>query len=446
MKNLIKQIKPFRTKGGIHISHNKNTAARLSVVMPPPKHVIIPMLQHIGAPCNPIVKVGDKVKAGQVIGDSSSFVSAPIHSSISGVVKEISSVLMPNGVTIESIVIESDGLMEHIECTPPDVSTNDKFLKAVRESGLVGLGGAGFPAHVKLRVPADKVIDTLLINGAECEPFITSDHREIMENSWSVMSGIYAIKELLGIHKVIIGVESNKPDAIELLKSIADNKLHDPKDEVKVMTLKALYPQGAEKMLVQACTGRRIPPGKLPSDVGCVVMNVTSVAFLAQYLKSGIPLITKRITVDGSAIKNPQNVIVPVGTPIKDIIEFCGGYSAPPKKILYGGPMMGLALSDDSLPILKQTNAIIAFAEKEAVLKKADSCIRCGRCIDNCPMSLMPVMLSVAAEKKDLEKLKKYDLSSCLECGSCSFVCPAHRHILQSLRIGKQLLKEEKPK
>lgn len=414
--------------------------------MPPPKFVTISMLQHIGAPCSPVVKAGDRVLVGQVIGDTDAFVSAPIHSSVSGTVKEISSILTPNGASINCVVIESDGLMEQIECTSPDVSTHEKFIKAVRDSGLVGLGGAGFPAHIKLKVPPDKEIDTLLINAAECEPYITSDHREILENSWSVMSGIYAIKELLGIHRVIIGVESNKPDAIELLKTIADNKKIDPKDEVTIMTLKAVYPQGAEKMLVQACTGRRVPPGKLPSDVGCVVMNVTSIAFLAQYLKTGIPLVSKRVTVDGSAIKNPQNVIVPVGTPIKDLIEFCGGYSVPPKKILYGGPMMGLALSNDNLPILKQTNAIIAFAEKEATLKESGACIRCGKCIDNCPMSLMPVILSKAAEKKDIEKLKKYDLPSCIECGSCSFICPAHRHLLQSLRIGKQLLKEAKPK
>ncbi|PKM63381.1 MAG: electron transport complex subunit RsxC [Firmicutes bacterium HGW-Firmicutes-21] len=444
MKKLAFPKKPFKTRGGIHIPHNKNTALEQSVVMPPPQSVNIPMLQHIGAPCIPTVEVGQRVLAGQVVGDTSAFVSAPIHSSISGIVKEIGDVVLPSGVSVPSVVIQSDGLMEQIECNPPDVGTMEKFLEAVRASGLVGLGGAGFPAHVKLRIPPDREIDTLLINGAECEPYITSDNREILENSWSVMSGIYAIKELLGIRRVIIGVESNKPTAIKLLQSIADNEQHDPLDEIRVLTLKSDYPQGAEKMLVQACTGRRIPPGKLPSDVGCLVMNVTSVAFLAQYPKTGLPLIYKRITVDGSAIKNPQNVIVPIGTAITDVIEFCGGYSIPPRKLLFGGPMMGIALSDDSIPILKQTNAILAFGEKEAKLLEPKPCIRCGRCIDNCPMSLMPVILAAAADKKEKERMKKYDLISCIECGSCSYVCPTNRHLLQSLRLGKQLLKQTK--
>lgn len=439
-------LKPFKTKGGIHVAHNKNTATVQSVAMPPPKLVKIPMLQHIGAPCTPMVEVGQRVLVGQVIGDTDAFVSAPIHASVSGKVKKLDNVLMPTGASIPSVVIESDGLMEHIECNPPEVDTKEKFLSAVRSSGLVGLGGAGFPAHVKLKVPPDKEIDTLLINAAECEPYITSDHREILENSWSVMSGIYAVKDLLGVKNVIIGVENNKPDAIELLKSIADNKKLDPKDKVRVMTLKSTYPQGAEKMLVQACTGRRIPPGKLPADVGSVVMNVTSIAFLAQYLKTGMPLVSKRVTVDGTAIKNPQNVIVPIGTSVAELIEFCGGYSQTPRKLLFGGPMMGTALSDDSLPVLKQTNAVLAFGEKESVIKEPQPCIRCGKCIDNCPMSLMPVTLSLAADKKNIDRLEKFDLMSCIECGSCSFVCPAHRHILQSIRIGKQLLKQKKRK
>ena len=433
--------KPYITRGGIHVPHKKNTAAMQTVIMPPPRSVVLPMVQHIGAPCIPVVKPGQRILVGEVIGDSEAFVCAPIHASVSGTVKEIGSLLMPNGASVETVVIESDGLMEHKEYSSPAVGSSEELLRAVRASGLVGLGGAGFPTHVKLRVPPDREIDTLIINGAECEPYITSDHHEIVENSWGVMSGIYAVKELLGVRRVIIGIESNKPDAIELLKNMTENEKYDYKDEI--LTLKALYPQGAEKMLIKACTGRAVPPGKLPSDVGCVVMNITSVSFLAQYLKTGMPLVSKRITLDGSAIKNPQTVIVPIGTQIKDIIEFCGGYSEPPKKIIYGGPMMGLALSDDSLPVLKQTNAILAFGEKEAEIPEADPCIRCGRCIDNCPMSLMPVCLSASADNCDIEKLRKYDVMTCIECGSCSYICPAHRHLLQSIRTGKQLFKEK---
>ncbi len=444
MKTTIFPKKPFGTKGGLHIPHNKNTALSQSVIMPPPEFVRIPMQQHIGSPCIPCVKPGQRVLAGQIIGDSEAFVSAPIHSSVSGTVKDIDDFVLPSGISVPGVVIESDGLMESFACTPPDTETKEKFLNAVRASGLVGLGGAGFPAHVKLKVPPEKEIDTLLINAAECEPYITSDNREILENSWSIMSGIYIIKELLGVHRVMIGVEKNKPNAIKLLKSMAENKVHNPRDEIRVMPLKAEYPQGAEKMLVRACTGRRIPPGKLPLDVGCVVMNVTSIAFLAQYLKTGVPLISKRITVDGSAIKKPQNVIVPIGTSIGDLIEFCGGYSETPRKLIFGGPMMGTALSDDSLPIMKQINAVLAFGKKEAKLQEPRPCIRCGKCIDNCPMSLMPVILAAASDKKEIKRMKKYDLLSCIECGSCSYVCPTHRHLLQSMRLGKRLLKEQK--
>lgn len=434
-------LKPFRTKGGIRVPHHKNTADQQSVIMPPPKKVTIPMLQHIGAPCKPVVKPGDRVLVGQVIGDTEAFMAAPVHASVSGTVKEITGILMPSGTAVEAVVIESDGLMEKAACAPPDVNTKENFLKAVRASGLVGLGGAGFPVHVKLNVPPDKEIDTLIINAAECEPYITSDHREIIENSWSVLSGVYAVKELLGIQRVIIAVENNKPDAIQLLAEIA-GKEYDPKDEVRVMALKSVYPQGAEKILIQSCTGRKVPPGKLPSDVGCIVMNVTSIAFLAQYLKTGMPLVSKRVTIDGSAIQNPQNVIVPIGTSVADVIEFCGGYKETPKKILYGGPMMGTALSDDSFPVLKQNNAILAFGEKEAKLKEPTACIRCGCCMYVCPMNLLPLSIAQASSEKDIEKLRKYHVMTCIECGSCSYVCPANRHILQAIRLGKQHYKE----
>lgn len=434
-------LKPFLAKGGVRVPHHKNTANLQSVVMPPPKQVVIPMLQHIGAPCKPTVKAGDKVLVGQVIGDTEAYMAAPVHASVSGTVKEITSILMPSGAPVEAVVIESDGRMEKADCAPPDVGTKENFLKAVRASGLVGLGGAGFPAHVKLNVPPDKEVDTLIVNAAECEPYITSDHREILENSWSVLSGVYAVKELLGIQRVIIAIENNKPDAIQLLSEIA-GKEYDPKNEVRVMALKSVYPQGAEKILIRSCTGRKVPPGKLPADVGCIVMNVTSVAFLAQYLKTGLPLVSKRITVDGSAVQNPQNVIVPIGTSVSDVIGFCGGYKETPKKILYGGPMMGTALSDDRFPVLKQNNAVLAFGEKEAKLKEPSACIRCGCCMYVCPMNLLPVSLAQASEAKDMDKLEKYRVMTCIECGCCSYVCPANRHILQAIRLGKQYYKE----
>lgn len=437
-------VRPFRTFGGAKVPHRKHTTDIQSVVMPSPKTVTIPMQQHIGAPCTPVVAVGDTVYVGTVIGDSEAFVCAPIHSSVSGTVKSIIKVTLPGGNSTDAVVIESDGQdTPDPDIKPPVVENRQDFLKAVRASGLVGLGGAGFPAHVKLNVPADKEIDTLLINCAECEPYITADNREVIENSWAVMSGIYAVTEILGIKRVIIGIEDNKPEAIRILKEIADNEKYDPDDIIRVLPLKASYPQGAEKVLIKACTGREVPAGKLPADAGCIVMNVTSVAFLSNYLKTGMPLIKKRLTIDGSAVKEPKNVIVPIGTAISDVMEFCGGYKAEVRKMLMGGPMMGLALSDDSLPVLKQNNAILAFDEKEAKLSEATDCIRCGRCVSACPMRLMPTKLCAAVKLKDFEAMQKYQLMTCMECGSCVFSCPTHRHIVQTIRLGKSQLRAE---
>mgnify|MGYP005755752343 FL=1 len=446
MKNvsLTFPVRPFSTRGGAKVPHRKNTAAMETVVMPAPKEVIIPMSQHIGAPCNVIVRPGDHVDVGQSIGENDSFVTAPIHASVSGTVKKIIDLKMPNGSKVKAVVIESDGKMTKSPyAVPPAAETKEQLLLAIKRSGLVGLGGAGFPAHVKLSIPQDKKIDTLIINGAECEPYITSDHREILENSWDILSGIKIVKDLLDVHRVIIGIESNKPDAIKILSQIADNEAADPDDEVRILTLKSSYPQGAEKVLIRACTGRKVPAGKLPADVGCVVMNVTSVAFIAKYLKTGIPLVSKRITVDGSAIKEPKNVIVPLGTPIKDVIEFCGGYKCEPKKILMGGPMMGIALTDDSMPVLKQNNAILAFDENDAKLAKETDCIRCGKCLKSCPMSLMPEAIAGCVKRGDVSGLEKLNVMTCMECGSCAFNCPAHKHLVQTIREGKAMVRAE---
>ncbi|MBQ9742360.1 MAG: electron transport complex subunit RsxC [Ruminococcus sp.] len=439
--------RPFFTPGGAKVPHRKHTASSESVIMPSPEEVIILMQQHIGAPCKPCVSAGDRVYVGTVVGDTDNYVSAPVHSSVSGTVKKIDKVTLPSGAKSDAVFIESDGQdTPDPDIKPPKADTLEEFLTAVRAAGLVGLGGAGFPAHVKLNVPKDKEIDTLIINCAECEPYITADHREMLENSWAVMSGIYAVTELLGIDRVIIGIEGNKPDAIRVMKEIADNEKYDPKDKVRVLTLKSSYPQGAEKVLIKACTGREVPAGKLPADAGCIVMNVASVAFISTYLKTGMPLVKKRLTIDGSAVKNPQNVIVPIGTPISKVMEFCGGYKEEPRKLLMGGPMMGLALIDDSLPVLKQNNAILAFGEKEARLEDESACIRCGRCVSTCPMRLMPTKLCEAVKLRDFDKMKKYQINTCMECGSCSFACPAKRHIAQTIRLGKNMLRQEQNK
>ena len=432
-----------KVRGGVKVAHHKNTAEKEVERLPVPSKVVIPMQQHIGAPCDPVVKVGDVVAVGQLIGDSDKYVSAPIHASVSGKVTAVGDVKLPNGVMSKAVTIESDGEMKLWEgITPPEVKTREDLIKAVRNSGLVGLGGAGFPTHVKLNFPADKNIDTLVINAAECEPFITVDYRECMENSWDILAGVYLLKDLLGFKQVIIAVEDNKPEAFRVLKNIADHS-EDVHDEVKLMVLESKYPQGAEKMMVQSATGRKVPPGKLPADVGCVVMNVASVAFIARYIKTGKPLVSRSLTVDGSAIANPKNVRVPVGTNIGDIIEFCGGFKEEPCKILTGGPMMGLAIVGTDLPVLKQNNALLAFSKNDAVLKDETDCIRCGRCAIACPMSLMPTNIVRAAKAKDAEALNQLGTMVCMECGSCAFACPAGKPLVQHMRLAKAIIREE---
>lgn len=435
---------PFRTHGGAPVPHHKNTWSAPSVVMPPPERITLPMQQHIGAPCIPTVKKGDHVYVGQVVGDNDAYVCAPVHSSVSGTVADITSVMLTGGQMTAAVVIDSDGRMEVDPgiYPPAAITSKEELAVAARAAGLVGLGGAGFPAHVKLNVPDGKNIDTLIVNVAECEPYVTSDHREALENGKNVLDGIYKVKEILDVHRVLIAVEDNKPDVIEKLREIADNTEMDPRDEVRVLPLKSRYPQGAEKVLVQACTGRCVPPGKLPADMGCLVMNIASISFLASYMRTGMPLTLKRVTIDGSAVKEPKNVIVPVGTPIRDVIEFCGGYKSEPKKILMGGPMMGVAITSDELPILKQNNAILAFDEREAALYEPTSCIRCGRCVAACPMKLMPTKLEKAVEKKDLDALRDLDIMTCMECGCCAFSCPAGRRLVQAIRLGKNYVKK----
>lgn len=428
---------------GAPVPHRKHTTNCETVEMPVPATVSICMQQHIGVPCTPTVKVGQEVFVGTVIGDSDKFISAPIHSSVSGKVKKIDTVLMPNGSKAQTVIIETDGNQTpDPELKAPVVNTQEDLIKAVRDSGLVGLGGAGFPTHVKLNPSpeAKEKIDTLIINAAECEPYITADVREIIENSWDVLSGVYTVSELLGVKEALIAIEDNKPEAIEIMRNIAaKDDAHG--DIVKVKVLPSRYPQGAEKVLIDQCTGRQVPPGKLPADVGVVVMNVASVATLARYLKTGMPLVRKRLTVDGSAIKEPKNVSVPIGASVKDVIEFCGGYKEEPAKLLYGGPMMGTAIANEDMAILKQNNAILAFNREEATSYEATACIRCGRCVNACPMNLMPTKLEQASISKNAEVLKTYNVMTCMECGCCSFVCPANRKLVQNIRVGKVVLR-----
>lgn len=431
-----------KVHGGVTVSHNKNTAEMEVERMPALQRVILPMQQHIGVPCSPIVQVGDTVCVGQLIADSEKYVSAPIHASVSGKVSAIGDTVLPNGVVSRSVTIESDGEMKLFEgLEPPKIDTKEDFIKAIRASGLVGLGGAGFPTHVKLNIPPDKKVDTLIVNAAECEPYITVDYRECIDNSWDILSGIYTLKEMLGIKNVIIAIEDNKPKAFDVLNRIAGEHF-DKGNDVNLMILKTRYPQGAEKVMIQSSTGRKVPPGNLPSDIGCLVMNVASVAFISRYLKSGKPLVSRSLTVDGSAITTPKNVRVAIGTNFGEVIDFCGGFKAEPFKIIMGGPMMGLALIGTDLPVLKQNNAILAFAEDTYRVKKERDCIRCGRCASVCPMNLAPTKIMNLAKARDLEKLENSGANVCMECGSCSYACPSGIPLVQYLRLAKTLLAE----
>lgn len=439
-------IKPKKkVRGGVMVSHNKNTKDMPVKRIPAPETVTLPMSQHIGAPCTPTVKVGDKVQVGQVIGDSDKYVSAPIHASVSGKVTAVKEIRTATGVVSQAVIIENDGEMTQYEgIEPPKVDTREELIKAVRDSGLVGLGGAGFPTHVKLNFPQDKGIDTLIINAAECEPYITVDYRECIDNSWDVFNGIHLVKDMLGFKKCVIAVEDNKPDAIKILERIAEKD--DERDEIKVMPLKSKYPQGAEKMMVLSATGRKVPPGKLPADVGCVVMNVGSAAFISRYCKTGKPLVSRSMTVDGSAITKPQNIRVPVGTEIDYIIKACGGFSEEPVKIVAGGPMMGAAIVDTHHPILKSNNAILCFGKKDISIKEETDCIRCGRCARACPLSLQPTLVARYAKARDVAALQRSGAMVCMECGSCAFSCPAGKPLVQYMRNAKAVLREEAQK
>lgn len=434
----------FRTRGGVHAPHRKNTAECETVVMPPPERIVVAMSQHIGAPCIPVVKVGDTVKVGQLIGDSDALVSAPIHSGVSGKVTGLTELLMPGGRTTAAVVIESDGEQRvHESVQPPVIEQFDQFIAAVRQSGAVGLGGAGFPTHVKLNPKDRDAIDTIIINAAECEPYITADYRECMEDSWDVVSGVQTVMEFLDASRVIIAIESNKPAAIAELAKIAAS-VTTPQRQVQVRRLPARYPQGAEKVLIAACTGRKVPPGGLPADVGCIVMNVTTAAFLSRYFKTGMPLVARRLTVDGTAVAHPKNVRVTIGTPVKDVLAFTGGLKHEVGRLLMGGPMMGLALMDDALPVLKQNNAILAFARQESAVTDATPCIRCGRCVEACPMRLVPPSIAAAFSAKEFAGAEKLGVGTCMECGCCSFSCPAHRPIVQTMRLAKDAVRKSK--
>ena len=428
---------------GVHVPHRKNTAKSSAVYVDPPKMVTIPMAMHIGAPAKPCVKVGDLVKVGTLIAEAGGAVSVPMHASVSGKVVKIIDYLTSAGSTVPAIVIESDGEMAPDDTLPPVVNSKDSLIEAIKNAGVVGLGGAGFPTHFKLNVDVTK-IEQMIINCAECEPYVTSDTYTMLTRGEDMKNAIEAFKQYMGIDHIIIGIESNKKAAIKAMMQLMKDTCQGCKVEVKVLPAK--YPQGGEKVMIYHTTGKVVPTGKLPIDVGCVVLNCTTLAAIGSYLKTGMPLVKKCVTVDGGAVKQPQNVIVPVGMSMADVFEVCGGLTQEPSKVIYGGPMMGVTVPDTSAPILKNTNAILALSAKETKLPATTPCIRCGCCTNTCPFGLAPAAIAKAYDQKDAVKLEELSLNTCMECGCCSFVCPANRPLVQTNKLAKAFLREEKAK
>lgn len=415
-----------------------NTAAEIfSAEIKLPERVIISMSQHGGVPCTPVVKVGDRVKTGQLIGTSDAVISAPVHSSVTGTVTEITEILNVFGKRNKAIVIETELRQElSEEIRPPKCETRADFIEAVKKSGSVGLGGAGFPTYVKLDYPDTAKIDTLVVNGAECEPYINSDYRAFMEDGEKIAEGIRLILEKLSIKRAVIGIEADKPEAIKKMKALTSSD-----ENISVLKLKSNYPQGAEKVLIYNATGRIVEVGKLPLSAGCIVINCSTVAFIYDYIKTGIPLIKRRITVDGPIVNKPMNFIVPIGTAVKDIIA-AANIRKQPDRVLLGGPMMGTCIYDENTPISKTNNAVLLFADTQRSTPTA--CIRCGSCVRACSMGLMPTELEHAYDTKDVKLLEKLNVNLCMNCGACTYVCPAKRNISEKNQLAKLFLRQNK--
>lgn len=431
--------KTFR--GGIHPDYNKErTFARAIERLPAPDKVIIPLRQHIGAECTPLVKAGDYVRIGQPIGDSDSPISSPVHASVSGTVKAVEPRWNQNGLKVMSVIIENDFENARFDgCVPCNKDlktlTPEEIIDGARNFGIVGMGGAGFPLHAKLRTALASKVDTVIINGAECEPFITCDHRAMIEYPRYIVEGIMLIMQCLGVPDAILAIEKNKPDAINSMRITAENT------GIRVVELATKYPQGGEKQMIYAITGREIPPGKLPTDIGCCIFNVDTCASLARGFDSGLPLYQRVVTVSGDAVKHPKNLLARIGTLYSVLFDYCGGFEKDPYKIICGGPMMGTAQHSLEIPVVKNTSALLAFAEGNETIEENPTCIRCGKCARVCPMHLMPNYIYLYASQGDYNECKKLNASDCIECGCCSYSCPGKLHLVQAMRMVKGKLR-----
>lgn len=430
-------LKTFKL-GGVHPAENKLSVDKKIEVLPIPKIALIPISQHLGAPAKALVDKGDVVKVGQQIAKGEAFISANIHSSVSGKVQKIDNVLDTSGYKRTVIVIQAEGdeWVETIDRSPEikkDISLSQKeIIQKINEMGVVGLGGATFPSHVKLMVPEGKKAEYLIINGVECEPYLTADHRLMMEKGEEMMVGVEILKIALGVNKAIIGIENNKPDAIEYLSKIAKNY-----NGIDVQGLKVKYPQGAEKQLIKALINREVPSGKLPIEVGAVVNNAGTAFAVYEAIQKNKPLIERVVTLTGKSVKNPGNFMVRIGTPVSELIEAAGGLPEDTGKVIGGGPMMGKALNSLDVPVVKGTSGILIMREEEAGRQPVLNCIRCSKCVSVCPMGLEPYLIEKLVLFEDYERTEQEKVMDCIECGSCQYTCPAGRPLLDYLRLGK---------
>lgn len=432
--------KLFTFRGGIHPGEFKFTEKEAIEDLKAPETVYIPLSQHFGKPAKAVVKKGDHVYVGTLIGEPDGGFSASVHSSVSGTVKKIDKYPHISGTSVPTVVIENDGteaIEPSLKGIPEDEITPEKIIEVARNFGIVGLGGATFPAAIKMSPPKGKSFDTVILNGAECEPYLTSDHRLMLEFTEEIIKGGLLVQKATKAAKLIIGVEENKPDAINLFEKYRD------KYEFEVAVLKTKYPQGGEKQLIKAVLGREVPEGGLPVDVGAYVQNVGTAYAIWDAVYNGMPLVKRIVTVTG-AVNNRKNLRVPIGTPIVHLIDYCGGYMGTPGKIISGGPMMGIALYTDEIPVTKGTSGILVQREEEMVLDEPTNCIRCGRCVNVCPMNLMPNLLGDYSENNMHDLSKEIGVLNCIECGSCSYVCPAKRHLVQLIKTTKFQLKRKR--
>ncbi len=436
----------FTFKGGIHPYEGKELTMDKEVKeYLPTGDMVYPLSQHIGAPAKPVVKKGDKVLAGQLIAEAGGFVSANIHSAVSGTVKTIEPRLTASGSKVNSIVIENDKLYESVDFVsndkPLDELSKEEILDAIKAAGIVGMGGAGFPTHVKLSPKEPDKIDTIIVNASECEPYLTSDYRRIMDEADKVIGGLKIVLALFPGAKGIIGIEDNKPKAIKLLK----DKLKDESDII-VNSLKTKYPEGAERQLIYANTGRYINSKMLPADVGCIVHNVDTVYAIYEAVREGRPLIDRLVTISGDVVMEPCNILTRMGTSYAELIEAAGGFDGTPEKIIAGGPMMGKAIYSTDIPATKSSSAILCMSKDEVSEYEETPCIRCGRCVSVCPGGVMPNTLATLVEKNDIDSFLKLNGMECCECGCCSYICPAKRHLTQTIAGARKLVLASKKK